>query len=131
MKSVYFVVAAALLSGSKAFAGDVHCLSRIIHAETAGHSIEHAVAIGQAAISKAEDEDTNLCQLRGVKRKQPPREMLEYYKVLSKQLLDKPKTTVSKGADHWNQGEKPQYPGAIKRKFDNQVLYVLAAKGEK
>lgn len=121
----------AAISGTKAFAGEVNCLSRIIYAETAGHSIEHAVAIGQAAVTKAEDDDMNICQLRGVKRKQPPREMVEYYKVLAKQLLDRPKTTVSRGADHWNQGTKPQYRGAVKRQFDNQVLYVLAAAGEK
>jgi hypothetical protein len=125
------LVMATLFTGSKAFAGEVNCLSRIIYAETAGHSIEHAIAIGQAAITKADDDDTNICQLRGVKRKQPPREMLEYYKVLSKQLLDKPKQTVSKGADHWNKGTKPQFNGDIKRQFDNQVLYVMAAKGEK
>ena len=119
------------LSASKAFAGDVNCLSRIIYAETGGHSIEHAIAIGQAAITKAEDDDTNICQLRGVKRKQPPREMVEYYRVLAKHLLDKPKQTVSRGADHWNAGNKPIYPGEIKRQFNNQVLYVMAAKGEK
>lgn len=124
-----FVV--AIVSGSKAFAGDVNCLSRIIYAETAGHSIEHAVAIGQAAVTKAEDDEVGICQLRGVKRKQPPNSMLEYYKVLAKQLLDKPKTTVSKGADHWNQGTKPKYQGDIKRQFDNQVLYVMAVKGER
>lgn len=125
------LIAMATFAGSKAFAGEVNCLSRIIYAETAGHSIEHAVAIGQAAVTKAEDDETSICNLRGVKRKQPPNAMLEYYKVLSKQLLDKPKQTISKGADHWNQGTKPQFNGAVKRQFDNQVLYVMAAKGEK
>lgn len=125
------LIGAAIFSGSKAFAGETHCLARIIYAETAGHSVEHAVAIGQAAITKAEDDDTNLCQLRGVKRKQPPMSMVEYYKVLAKQLLDKPKTTVSRGADHWNAGDKPQFKGEVKRQFENQVLYTLAIKGEK
>lgn len=127
------LLAAVLVSlvAGKAMASDASCLSRIIYAETAGHSIEHAVAIGQAAVTKAEDDEVGICQLRGVKRKQPPNSMLEYYKVLAKQLLDKPKTTVSKGADHWNQGTKPKYQGDIKRQFDNQVLYVMAAKGEK
>jgi hypothetical protein len=125
------LIAMATFAGSKAFASEVNCLSRIIYAETAGHSIEHAIAIGQAAVTKAEDDEVGVCELRGVKRKQPPRAMIEYYKVLAKQLLDKPKTTVSKGADHWNQGTKPQFNGAVKRQFDNQVLYVMAAKGEK
>ena len=123
------LIAIAAFIGSKAMASETTCLSRIIYAETAGHSIEHAVAIGQAAITKADDDDTNICQLRGVKRKQPPSAMLEYYKVLAKQLLDKPKQTISKGADHWNQGIKPQFAGAVKRQFNNQVLYVMAAKG--
>lgn len=127
------LIAAVLVSlgAGKAMASDVNCLSRIIYAETAGHSVEHAVAIGQAAVTKAEDDEVGICQLRGVKRKQPPNSMLEYYKVLAKQLLDKPKTTVSKGADHWNQGTKPQYPGEVKRQFNNQVLYILASVGEK
>lgn len=129
--SAIALLVVAVVSGSKAFASDVNCLSRIIYAETAGHSIEHAVAIGQAAVTKAEDDEVGICQLRGVKRKQPPKSMLEYYKVLAKQLLDKPKTTVSKGADHWNQGTKPKYQGDIKRQFDNQVLYVMTARGEK
>ena len=129
--SAMALLVVAIVSGNKAFAGDVNCLSRIIYAETSGHSIEHAVAIGQAAVTKAEDDEVGICQLRGVKRKQPPNSMLEYYKVLAKQMLDKPKTTVSRGADHWNQGTKPKYQGDIKRQFDNQVLYVMAAKGEK
>ena len=123
-----------LLTGAiagKAMASEANCLARIIYAETAGHSIEHAIAIGQAAITKADDDDTNICQLRGVKRKQPPSAMLEYYKVLAKQLLDKPKQTISKGADHWNAGTKPQFNGDIKRQFNNQVLYIMAAKGER
>lgn len=131
MKSIYFLLAVAALSGSKAFGSEITCLSRIIYAETAGHSLEHAVAIGQAAVTKAEDDDTDICSLRGVKRKQPPNSMLEYYKVLAKQLLEKPKTTVSKGADHWNKGAKPKLHGDIKRQFDNQVLYVLSAKSER
>ena len=126
--ALLFIVA---ISGSKAMASETTCLSRIIYAETAGHSIEHAIAIGQAAITKADDDEVGVCELRGVKRKQPPSAMLEYYKVLAKQLLDKPKQTISKGADHWNQGTKPQFAGAVKRQFDNQVLYVMAAKGEK
>lgn len=125
------LVVAALFTGSKAMASETTCLSRIIYAETAGHSIEHAIAIGQAAITKADDDEVGVCELRGVKRKQLPREMLEYYKALSKQLLDKPKQTVSKGADHWNKGTKPQFNGDIKRQFNNQVLYVMAVKGEK
>lgn len=129
--SAIALLVVAVVSGSKAFASDVNCLSRIIYAETAGHSLEHAVAIGQAAVTKAEDDEVGICQLRGVKRKQPPSSMIEYYKVLAKQLLDKPKTTVSKGADHWNQGTKPKYQGEIKRQFDNQVLYVMTARGEK
>ena len=91
------LLAAVLVSlvAGKAMASDASCLSRIIYAETAGHLIEHAVAIGQAAVTKAEDDEVGICQLRGVKRKQPPNSMLEYYKVLAKQLLDRPKTTVS------------------------------------
>lgn len=130
-KSIHFLAVAIVLSAYKAQASEPTCLSRIIYAETAGHSLEHAVAIGQAAITKADDDDTSVCQLRGVKRKQPPSSMLEYYKVLAKQLLDKPKTTVSKGADHWNKGTKPKFHGDIKRQFDNQVLYVLSAKSER
>lgn len=121
----------AIASIANAKPNQTECLSRIIYAETAGHSIEHAVAIGQAAVTKAEDDEVGICELRGVKRKQPPNAMLEYYKVLSKQLLDKPKTTVSHGATNWNQGTKPQFNGEIKRQFNNQVLYVMAAKGEK
>jgi hypothetical protein len=125
------LVAVAAFTGSKAIASETTCLSRIIYAETAGHSIEHAIAIGQAAITKADDDEVGVCELRGVKRKQPPNAMLEYYKVLAKQLLDKPKTTVSHGATNWNQGTKPQFNGDIKRQFNNQVLYTMAVKGEK
>lgn len=129
--SAVALVSIACFSGSKAFASEADCLSKIIYAETSGHSIEHAVAIGQAAVTKAENDDTNVCQLSGVKRKQPPKAMVEYYRVLSKQLLDKPKTTVSKGADHWNQGTRPKFYGVFKRQFDNQVLYTMAPRGEK
>ena len=58
MKSIYFLIAAALLSGSKAFASDdATCLARIMNAE----SFEGLVSIGQSAITRAKDCDSVNC----------------------------------------------------------------------
>ena len=62
MKSIYFLIAAALLSGSKAFASDdATCLARIMNAESRGESFEGLVSIGQSAITRAEDCDSVNC----------------------------------------------------------------------
>lgn len=131
MRSIYFLVAAALLSGSKAFADDQRCLARILHAESRGESFEGLVSVGQAAITRAEDTDSNLCDVAGVHRSKPGKSMSQYYLALAKELLNHPSTSVSRGADSWNAGTKPAHPGKVTRQIDNHVFYIISAKGEK
>lgn len=130
MRGLIFLSACALLSGSKAFADDATCLARILHAESRGESLEGMVATGQAAITRAEDQDTNLCDVSGVHRTRPVQSMAQYYLALARELLAHQSTAISKGADSWNTGNKPAHPGKVTRHIDNHTFYILKAKGE-
>ena len=83
MRNLLFITACALISGEKAFASDVSCLSKIIHAEARGESFPQIIKLGQATVTKAEDDDTNVCQLRGVKRKPVPKKLKPYYAAIT------------------------------------------------
>ena len=132
MKSIYFLIAAALISGSKAFAADnATCLARIMNAESRGESFEGLVSIGQSAITRAEDTDSNLCDVPGVHRKRPSKSMAEYYLAVARELLAHPSTSVSNGANSWNAGSKPAHPGKVTRQIDNHVFYTIKPRGEK
>ena len=131
MKSIYFLAAAALLSGGKALADDATCLARIMNAESRGENFEGIVSIGQAAITRADDTDSNLCDVPGVHRKRPSKSMAAYYLSVARELLTHPSTSVSQGATHWNTGSKPAHPGTVTRKIDNHVFYTIKPKGEK
>lgn len=106
------------------------CLSRILYAESRGQSIEGVVSLGQSAVEKARKEHQTLCTLTGVTRKAPAKELAEYYALLAKQLITNPKTTISRGADHWNTGKKPALPGKVTRQIEGHVLYIMQAKAE-
>jgi hypothetical protein len=129
MKGLIFLLSVAALSGSKAFAGEAECLRDIMAAE--GRTFDGVVTVGQAAVEKAHDERSTICEMGGVHRKHPIKEMTDYYLMLARQLIAHPSHSMSKGSDHWNKGTKPQFDGTVKRHTDGQVFYVLAPRGEK
>ncbi len=131
VRSIHFLLAVLILSGSKAFAGEAECLRDIMNAEARGQTFTGVVGIGQAAMAKARVERSTLCKLGGVHRKSPAREMAEYYLTLARHLIAHPSESVSQGADHWNTGKRPAYNGKVTRQLDDHVLYVLAPVKEK
>ena len=131
MRGLIFLTACVLLSGSKAFADDATCLARILHAESQGESFEGLIATGQSAITRADDQDANLCDVRGVHRTRPVKSMAQYYMALARELLAHRSTSISKGADSWNTGSKPAHAGTVTRHIDNHTFYILKVNGEK
>lgn len=131
MRGAVFLIAVAALSADRAFANEPVCLARILHAESRGESLEGLVSVGQSAITRAEDQDTNLCDVAGVHKSKPGKTMAQYYLALAKELLAHPSTAVSRGADSWNTGDKPAHPGKVTRHIDNHTFYIMSAKGEK
>lgn len=120
-----------LVLTSPAYAGEPECLRDILNAESRGETIEGVVGLGQSAIKKANDERSTLCNLKGVKRKQPIKEMAEYYLTLARHIINNPSTSVSKGADHWEVGTRPHLPGKVTRIIGNHVFYTLQPAREK
>lgn len=120
-----------LVLTSPAYAGEPECLRDILNAESRGEPIEGVVAVGQSAIKKANNENTSVCDLKGVQRKHPVKEMAEYYLTLARHIINNPSTSVSKGADHWEVGTRPHLPGKVTRIIDNHVFYTLQPTREK
>ena len=103
MKSFFFLLIVALFSASKVHANEAMCLSKIIYAEARGETFPQIVKLGQAAMTKADDDDTNICELRGVQRKHVPNELKPYYLAISKELISNPSQSLSKGANRWKE----------------------------
>lgn len=131
MKSVYFLIAAALLSGGKAFADEATCLSNVMYAEAKGASLEGTMIVGECMLTRAERQGKSICNTRGVKRHTPHPSLIEYYTALARQLLAHPSRKLSKGCDSWNAGTKPTHQGKVTRQSDGQVFYVMQAKRER
>lgn len=104
--------------------GEKECLSSILYAEARGEPLEGIVAVGQTAISKANREHTTVCGLKGVQRLTPNKNMIDYYVSLAHQLIIKPSTSISRGADHWDVG-RPHMPGYITRHIGHHTFYIL------
>jgi len=121
MKSIYLLIAMSLILAGKAFADERHCLAKIMYAED--QSFEGAVAVGQATITRADNQEVSVCQVKGVKRKTLPKPIAPYYLAVATELLAKPKTSVVGNADSWNAGKKPRLPGKITRVIGNRVYY--------
>lgn len=114
----------ALALTSTATADQSDCLAKIMYAEARGEPFEGVIAVGTAAVNRG-----NPCEITGVKRKQPVKTLLEYYKSLARQILAS-KTDIVKGADSWNRGIKPAYKGEITRHIGEHTFYILKAEAE-
>lgn len=113
-----------LLISTPSFADQTHCLARIMYAEARGEPLEGVIAVGQAASNRG-----NPCEITGVKRREPTKTLLEYYRALASQIL-RSKTDIVTGADSWNTGTKPAYKGDVTRQIGKHVFYVLRAEPE-
>jgi hypothetical protein len=131
MRSLYFLIPVLALSAYKAHADEAKCLSKIIYAESRGESITGAVATAQATINRAGNQDTSICKVTGVNRRQPDKSLADYYLAIARTaLFDKFPAVVSK-ADSWNTGTKPRQHGDVERVIDNHVFYVATPIAEK
>lgn len=131
-RSIKFAVllVISLFAGIKAYAGESDCLAAIMYGEARGQNFEGVIGLGQSAIKRAENQQTTICKESGVKRVNPVKPLDEYFKFLAAYLIKHPSTSVSRGADSWNTGDKPKQPGQITRKIDDHTLYILATRGE-
>lgn len=121
----------ALLASSSTTANEVKCLAKILFAEARGGSLEHLAILGQAAVAKAAREHVTLCTLPGVKQVAPGELVRPYFETVAKELISHPKTTLSRGADHWDSHKKQIWPGKITRELEGHKFYILNAKPEK
>lgn len=106
------------------------CLAQIMYSEARGQSLEGVVALGEAAKTRALNTETSTCRTKGVTRRAPPKSLLEYYKALASKILSTKSSPVAQGADSWNTGKKPAYPGKVTRVIDEHVFYVMKAPTE-
>ena len=109
------------LAGS-VYASEKDCLSSIIFAEARGEPLLGIAGLGQAAITKAAEEKTTLCHLSGVQRMSPDKDIKPYLDAISIELLSKPSTSISRGANRWHSGKDIYQHGKIKRKIGHHTL---------
>ncbi|MGZ4969457.1 MAG: hypothetical protein ACXV8O_10440 [Methylobacter sp.] len=101
------------------------CLAKIMFAESRGESIEGAVAVGQATVNRAKRTGKKICNLTGVSRSNPPRNLADHYTALAKSVIDG-KNSIVHNSDSWNTGTKPRYAGEVVRHIGGHVFYVMS-----
>lgn len=130
-KSLYFLIPALLLSAYKANGDEVKCLAKVIYAESRGESLLGTVANAQATINRAERQNTSICNVKGVERKQPSKPLIDYYISIARTALFDKFPQVIKKADSWNTGTKPKQSGEVERVIDHHVYYILKPARER
>ena len=103
-------------------ASEKDCLSSIIFAEARGEPLLGLAGLGQAAITKAAEEKTNICHLAGVQKKPVDKDIKPYLDAISIELLSHPSTSISQGANRWHSGSDIKSHGKIKRKIGRHTL---------
>ncbi|MGZ5009074.1 MAG: hypothetical protein ACXV8W_14310 [Methylobacter sp.] len=101
------------------------CLAKIIFAESRGESIEGAIAVGQATVNRAKRTGKKICNLTGVSRVTPPRNLMGHYTALAKSVIGA-KDSIVRNSDSWNTGTKPKYAGEVVRQIGDHVFYVMS-----
>lgn len=119
-----FVLTLAFLFPMSAHAGEEECLAKVMFAESRGESIEGAIAVGQATVNRAKRTGKAICELTGVARLTPPRNLIAHYTALAKSVLEG-KDSIVRNSDSWNTGTKPRHPGEIVRQIGEHVFYVM------
>jgi len=119
------ILTIAFLLPIQAQANEERCLARIIFAESRGESIEGAVAVGQATVNRAKRTGKAICQLTGVARLTPPRNLMAHYTALAKSVIAG-KDSIVRNSDSWNTGSKPRSGGEVVRHIGGHVFYVMS-----
>lgn len=102
---------------------DARCLAAILWAEAQGEPLEGVIAVGQAAVTRAQRQHTSVCHITGVARAAPPTSMAGALRLLADAILRRRLPAVAGNADSWNTGKKPRQPGDIRRVIGGHVLY--------
>lgn len=127
MRILLFIVVLAAYAEVEASPcnNEASSLARVLYAEAKGASLEGTLVVGECMLTRAENQGRSICNTVGVKRATPPKDLIQYYTALAKQLLKMDKRPLSHGCDSWNAGTKPRHPGKVTRQIDGQVFYVL------
>lgn len=105
-------------------ASEAECLAAIMFSEASGESVEGVIAVGHASINRSKVSKQTICNLKGVTKRQAPKEVKRSYIALAKSALST-KSVVGK-ADSWERGVIPHRAGSITRRIGKHVFYQMA-----
>lgn len=105
-------------------ASEIECLANIMFSEARGESVEGVIAVGHASINRSKVSKHTICNLKGVTKRQVPKEVKGSYVALAKSALST-KSVVGK-ADSWERGVIPHRAGSITRRIGKHVFYQMA-----
>lgn len=119
-----------LLASVAAHADEVQCLAETIYAESRGEPLEGQMAVGQAAINRAQRSSKTICELirdRVMQARKIPAAKLRFYRLLALELLTEKLPRVLYHADSWNTGNTPAFRGALEKVIGRHVFYRVRA----
>lgn len=108
-------------------ASPVQCITQAIYQEARGVNAEEMAMVGHTIINQHKRTKDAICRVtrKGYQSKTPPPKTLQLYEHVARGLLSGAISDMTGGADHFNEGRKPRWPGKIKRVTRHFVFYRL------
>lgn len=120
-----FALCTLLLSTSANANESLKCLANILYNESRGESFRGAIAVGQAAIRRARNNNVSVCKVKAdLKPIRSNTDNKLYYK-LAQTLWYGDLPAVAGDSDSWNAGVKPAYKGRVNAVIGKHVFYTM------
>jgi spore germination cell wall hydrolase CwlJ-like protein len=105
----------------------VQCVAEVLYSEARGAALEELVLVGNTLKNWHDSTGEPVCKVadKGYTRKPVPAKVAAVYQTVARGILSGEIPDTSVGADRFNEGKKPAYPGLIRRQTRHFTFYTL------
>ena len=110
-------------------ASPTRCITEVLYQEARGANAEEMAMVGNSIINQHTRTNRPICKVtaKGYQNKRPPTKERLLYEHIARGIMSGAIPDLTKGADHFNEGKKPRWPGKITRVTKHFVFYRLAS----
>ena len=116
------IVVTLMLLSSSVMASETKCMTEIMYSEAQGEPITGLIAVGEATLNRADNQNKSVCKITGVTRKAVPSKLKPHYTALANGIISNKDRTIGK-ADSWDRSKRPRYAKKIIARIGNHTFY--------
>lgn len=121
------ILLGTLLFPNLVSASPLTCITGVIYQEARGVNAEEMTMVANTIVNQHSRTKEPVCKVtrKGYQSRPPAVKVRELYSYIAKGVLSGTLPDLTGGADHFNEGRKPRWPGEIKRVTEHFVFYRL------